>query len=83
MIQAMGGTCYGYVCDLCNREDVYKQASSLTKEVGRVRFRFPFIALCSYFKAAHLQQSRYKKIREASARIGHCTRQENLMTIAF
>ncbi|XP_011497529.1 PREDICTED: short-chain dehydrogenase/reductase family 16C member 6-like [Ceratosolen solmsi marchali] len=36
MIQAMGGTCYGYVCDLCNREDVYKQASRLTKEVGRV-----------------------------------------------
>ncbi|XP_058808384.1 epidermal retinol dehydrogenase 2-like isoform X2 [Phymastichus coffea] len=36
MIKSSGGTCYGYVCDLCNREDVYKKAALLDKEVGRV-----------------------------------------------
>ncbi|KAJ8683196.1 hypothetical protein QAD02_018988 [Eretmocerus hayati] len=36
MIKSSGGTCYGYVCDLCNREDVYKKAAVVSKEVGRV-----------------------------------------------
>ncbi|OXU32118.1 hypothetical protein TSAR_002959 [Trichomalopsis sarcophagae] len=36
MVQEAGGTCYGYVCDLCEREDVYKKAALLAKEVGRV-----------------------------------------------
>ncbi|XP_043480933.1 short-chain dehydrogenase/reductase family 16C member 6-like [Leptopilina heterotoma] len=36
LVQASGGTCYGYLCDLCDREDVYKKASILRKEVGRV-----------------------------------------------
>lgn len=42
MIQAAGGTCYGYVCDLCEREDVYKKAALLAKEVGRVSLFFSY-----------------------------------------
>ncbi|KAL7288785.1 hypothetical protein TKK_0016764 [Trichogramma kaykai] len=36
LIKSSGGTCYGYVCDLCNREDVYEKAQLLNREVGRV-----------------------------------------------
>ncbi|XP_023246645.1 estradiol 17-beta-dehydrogenase 11-like isoform X2 [Copidosoma floridanum] len=36
MIKQAGGTCHGYVCDLCDREDVYRKAAVLNKEVGRV-----------------------------------------------
>lgn len=36
LVQAIGGTCYGYVCDLCDREDVYKKAAIVTEEVGNV-----------------------------------------------
>ncbi|XP_015187299.1 PREDICTED: short-chain dehydrogenase/reductase family 16C member 6-like [Polistes dominula] len=36
LVQAAGGTCYGYVCDLCNREDIYKKAALLREEVGKV-----------------------------------------------
>ncbi|CAL7940438.1 unnamed protein product [Xylocopa violacea] len=36
LVEATGGTCYGYVCDLCDREDVYKKAAQVTKEVGKV-----------------------------------------------
>lgn len=37
LVQAAGGTCYGYVCDLCDREDVYKKAAVVKAEVGKVR----------------------------------------------
>lgn len=37
LVQAAGGTCYGYVCDLCDREDVYKKAALVKEEVGKVR----------------------------------------------
>ncbi|XP_029035490.1 estradiol 17-beta-dehydrogenase 11 [Osmia bicornis bicornis] len=36
LVQAAGGTCYGYVCDLCDREDVYKKAALVKEEVGQV-----------------------------------------------
>ncbi|XP_057326447.1 epidermal retinol dehydrogenase 2-like isoform X2 [Microplitis mediator] len=36
LVRAAGGTCYGYVCNLCNREDVYKKAEILKTEVGPV-----------------------------------------------
>ncbi|XP_047365714.1 short-chain dehydrogenase/reductase family 16C member 6-like [Vespa velutina] len=36
LVQAAGGTCYGYVCDLCNREDIYKKAALIREEVGKV-----------------------------------------------
>ncbi|CAD6215935.1 GSCOCG00004237001-RA-CDS [Cotesia congregata] len=36
LVRAAGGTCYGYVCNLCNREDVYKKAEILKSEVGQV-----------------------------------------------
>lgn len=36
LVRASGGTCHGYVCDLCNREDVYRKASLLAQEVGKV-----------------------------------------------
>lgn len=36
LVEAIGGTCYGYVCDLCDREDVYKKAILVKKEVGTV-----------------------------------------------
>ncbi|KOC66083.1 Epidermal retinol dehydrogenase 2 [Habropoda laboriosa] len=36
LVEAIGGTCYGYVCDLCDREDVYKKAKLVKEEVGKV-----------------------------------------------
>lgn len=36
LVQAAGGVCYGYVCDLCDREDVYKKAALVKEEVGKV-----------------------------------------------
>ncbi|XP_076760443.1 estradiol 17-beta-dehydrogenase 11-like [Xylocopa sonorina] len=36
LVEATGGTCYGYVCDICDREDVYKKAAQVRKEVGKV-----------------------------------------------
>ena len=36
LVQATGGTCYGYVCDLCDREDIYEKAVILRQEVGKV-----------------------------------------------
>ncbi|XP_046435939.1 epidermal retinol dehydrogenase 2 [Neodiprion pinetum] len=36
LVQAAGGLCFGYVCDLCDREDVYEKAAVLRKEVGKV-----------------------------------------------
>lgn len=36
LVQAIGGTCYGYVCDLCDREDVYKKAKIIEEEIGKV-----------------------------------------------
>lgn len=40
-MRAAGGTCYGYICDLCDREDVYKKAQLLKDEVGRVQLFLP------------------------------------------
>lgn len=37
LVQTAGGTCYGYVCDLCDKEDIYKKAELVKKEVGKVR----------------------------------------------
>ncbi|KAK0171477.1 hypothetical protein PV327_011239, partial [Microctonus hyperodae] len=36
LIRAAGGTCYGYVCNLCNKEDVYEKAEIIKKEVGQI-----------------------------------------------
>ncbi|XP_011268965.1 epidermal retinol dehydrogenase 2 [Camponotus floridanus] len=36
LVRAVGGTCYGYVCDLCDREDVYKKAKIIEEEIGKV-----------------------------------------------
>ena len=36
-MKSAGGICYGYVCDLCDREDIYKKAEQVKKEVGKVR----------------------------------------------
>lgn len=36
LIQSAGGTCYGYVCNLCNRNDVYKKAEILKQQIGKV-----------------------------------------------
>jgi len=36
LVQAAGGTCYGYVCDLCDRADIYKKAKILREEIGKV-----------------------------------------------
>ncbi|XP_066587500.1 short-chain dehydrogenase/reductase family 16C member 6-like [Prorops nasuta] len=36
LVQAAGGSCYGYVCDLCDREDVYRKAAIVKEEVGKV-----------------------------------------------
>ncbi|KAK0075457.1 hypothetical protein PV325_006883 [Microctonus aethiopoides] len=35
LIRAAGGSCYGYVCNLCNKEDVYEKAEIIKKEVGQ------------------------------------------------
>ncbi|KAL2714442.1 estradiol 17-beta-dehydrogenase 11-like isoform X1 [Vespula squamosa] len=36
LIRAAGGTCYGYICDIRNREDIYKTANLVREEVGQV-----------------------------------------------
>ncbi|XP_011300914.1 short-chain dehydrogenase/reductase family 16C member 6 [Fopius arisanus] len=36
LVQSAGGTCYGYICNLRNKEDVYKKAALLKEEVGKV-----------------------------------------------
>ncbi|XP_014480778.1 PREDICTED: short-chain dehydrogenase/reductase family 16C member 6-like [Dinoponera quadriceps] len=36
LVRAAGGTCYGYVCDLCDREDIYKKANIIKEEIGKV-----------------------------------------------
>ncbi|XP_043678080.1 estradiol 17-beta-dehydrogenase 11-like [Vespula pensylvanica] len=36
LIKAAGGTCYGYICDVRNREDIYKKAKLVQAEVGQV-----------------------------------------------
>ncbi|KAF7386919.1 hypothetical protein HZH66_011371 [Vespula vulgaris] len=36
LIKAAGGTCYGYICDVRNREDIYKTAKLVQAEVGQV-----------------------------------------------
>ncbi|KAK0170616.1 hypothetical protein PV328_008449 [Microctonus aethiopoides] len=36
LIRAAGGSCYGYVCNLCNKEDVYEKAEIIKKEVGQI-----------------------------------------------
>lgn len=38
LVKSSGGICYGYVCDLCNREDIYRKAAQVRKEVGKVRW---------------------------------------------
>ncbi|XP_011864301.1 PREDICTED: short-chain dehydrogenase/reductase family 16C member 6 isoform X2 [Vollenhovia emeryi] len=35
LVQAAGGTCYGYVCDLCDRTDIYKKAKIIREEIGK------------------------------------------------
>ena len=47
MVKAAGGTCYGYVCDLCDSEDVYKKAAIVSKEVGKVS-EYVYIHLYAY-----------------------------------
>lgn len=36
LVRAAGGTCYGYVCDLCDREDIYNKARIIEEEIGKV-----------------------------------------------
>nr|XP_050860194.1 estradiol 17-beta-dehydrogenase 11-like isoform X2 [Vespula vulgaris] len=36
LIKAAGGTCYGYICDVRNREDIYKTAKLVQAEVGQI-----------------------------------------------
>lgn len=36
LVLAAGGTCYGYVCDLCDRADIYKKAKIIREEIGKV-----------------------------------------------
>ncbi|XP_012235701.1 short-chain dehydrogenase/reductase family 16C member 6 [Linepithema humile] len=36
LVRAAGGSCYGYVCDLCDREDIYKKARIIKEEIGKV-----------------------------------------------
>ncbi|KAL6254267.1 hypothetical protein P5V15_014882 [Pogonomyrmex californicus] len=36
LVRAAGGTCYGYVCDLCDRTDIYKKAKIIQEEIGKV-----------------------------------------------
>ncbi|KAG5311385.1 RDHE2 dehydrogenase, partial [Acromyrmex insinuator] len=36
LVRAAGGTCYGYVCDLCDRTDIYKKAKIIREEIGKV-----------------------------------------------
>lgn len=37
LIRAAGGICYGYICDIRNRESIYKMAQLVREEIGQVR----------------------------------------------
>lgn len=36
LVRAAGGMCYGYVCDLCDRADIYKKAKIIREKIGKV-----------------------------------------------
>lgn len=36
MIQSMGGKCHGYKVDISNKEEVYKAADTIRREIGDV-----------------------------------------------
>ncbi|KAL2738175.1 estradiol 17-beta-dehydrogenase 11-like isoform X1 [Vespula maculifrons] len=36
LIRAAGGICYGYICDIRNRESIYKMAQLVREEIGQV-----------------------------------------------
>ncbi|CAH2093019.1 unnamed protein product [Euphydryas editha] len=36
LVKGLGGKCYGYVVDLASRDDIYRTAKQVEKEVGRV-----------------------------------------------
>lgn len=36
LVEGVGGKCYGYKCDLADKEDVYKIAKKTTQETGDV-----------------------------------------------
>lgn len=36
LVRAAGGTCYGYVCDLCDRADIYEKAKAIREKIGKV-----------------------------------------------
>nr|XP_012235705.1 PREDICTED: short-chain dehydrogenase/reductase family 16C member 6 isoform X2 [Linepithema humile] len=40
LVRAAGGSCYGYVCDLCDREDIYKKARIIKEEIGKTAKAF-------------------------------------------
>lgn len=45
LIKASGGTCYGYVCDVRNREDIYKKGEIEKKLVGEMTCKTSLDAL--------------------------------------
>ena len=42
LVEAEGGKCKGYVVDISKKEEVYKAADLLRKEVGNVSIFFAF-----------------------------------------
>lgn len=36
MIQSMGGKCHGYKVDISNKEEVYRAADTIRREIGDV-----------------------------------------------
>lgn len=39
LVEGVGGKCYGYRCDLADKEDVYKMAKKTREEAGDVSSR--------------------------------------------
>lgn len=54
MIRANGGTCVGYKVDISKKEEVYKAADAIRRDVGDVSIR-----LHSIFSVCFCWQSRY------------------------
>lgn len=52
MVEAEGGKCKGYVVDISKKEEVYKAAEVVRKEVGDVSLfsLFPFLGDCEWLR---------------------------------
>ncbi|KAI4484398.1 hypothetical protein M0802_013093 [Mischocyttarus mexicanus] len=66
LIQETGGTCYGYVCDLVNREEVYEKAAKLREEVGHVTILINNAGMTNVKKFVNIPDNLLTRIMEVN-----------------